>query len=77
MLFPRLRFQHGPPQIPEEFVLPHRSPQWLHRDLPPSRDVPVMRLRRPAPKEAHNHIVVGVMAEVSVGYIPKETAVSP
>ena len=26
MLFPRLRFQHGPPQIPEEFVLLRRHP---------------------------------------------------
>ena len=22
LLFPRLRFQHGPPQIPEVFILP-------------------------------------------------------
>ena len=77
VLKPQPREQHRNAWIPKEFFLPRWPPQWLHWDLPPSHDVLVMRLRRPAPKESHNHVVIRVIARVPDGHIPKETAVSP
>ena len=45
MLFPRLRFRHGPPQISGECVLPRRPLRWLQWE-----DSLFRGLRRAVPK---------------------------